>query len=548
MILVGLVALIASQPAAAQPTTAQTEARVAIRAAGSSPALHQELDAIEAAARSKRFDRAQALTARLPKAKFFYRWDDRKVPATVRDEFRSVRDRVLRDWMSRIPGLIIAPAPAGQTPEVKFSFEPKLAPNPENGLPLGLAILEGPANSRLKYEFVIGLNRGRPTVATSPKEVGNELSYAIGTYLGISTAAFRGPIMWRSDEPTQIETRITRVEVQTVQQNLRVVSSVRQAVQNRQLIPPRRPKAFIDPMEVNLGGAVQGENLSFTVQISNAAEGPLAYNIDTDCGCLTADRAGMIEGAKTRVVRGWLDTVEFTGKLEKRFVVHTNDPDNPTHMVMVRADVKPRAMFFRPGGSVIVRDGGEIVTDAYLVWLHGEPLEAAGVRTQGLPATAAIEPWEGEVNDPETGKPVGVRAGYRIAIRSSAKAPPGRSPINVVVDTFDRQFPRFTLTLQVQEGIAAQPANLFLGALGPREKRLSFTVSRPGRGFRIMGVETDSEFLSASAAPVQGTEEYRVTVLYRGGAPAGTLNGIVRVKTDDPGQPVVLVPVRGRVE
>jgi hypothetical protein len=86
-----------------------------------------------------------------------------------------------------------------------------------------------------------------------------------------------------------------------------------------------------------------------------------------------------------------------------------------------------------------------------------------------------------------------------------------------------------------------------MGTVSPGTKSVGI-LSRPGKAFKVVGVNLTETYLEAHIEPGKDDTEYRLVVEYKGKAPKGVFRALVKVTTDDPQQPEVLVPVRGVVK
>ena len=72
-------------------------------------------------------------------------------------------------------------------------------------------------------------------------------------------------------------------------------------------------------------------------------------------------------------------------------------------------------------------------------------------------------------------------------------------------------------------------------------------LSRPDKPFKVLSVESDVTFIKASLEPFKGSTNYKIVAQYDGTAPRGRFLAKITVKTDDPKQPVIEIPVEGIV-
>ena len=74
--------------------------------------------------------------------------------------------------------------------------------------------------------------------------------------------------------------------------------------------------------------------------------------------------------------------------------------------------------------------------------------------------------------------------------------------------------------------------------------RLTNAGDRP---INVLGATTNNVKVTAAVEPITPGREYKLTLELTANSPDGTLRGMVEIKTDDPGQPVVQVPFYGIV-
>jgi hypothetical protein len=516
-----------------------------VRPVGASPEFNGTLASIEAATKSSDFAKAALLLGRLPKETITYRWDDSKVPASLRAEFAQQRDEAFQDWKGYLSQLKISEGPK---PDVVFSFEPELAQNPESGMPFGLAtfLSDDPAKPRL--EAVIGLRRGKQKKPTTAGEVGNEVRFVVAKMLGLGPGPFFGPASSRTDLSTHARTLVTQQESHNASQIRNFVLYLRQAIEKKQPIDLPHPVAYTDIKELQLGTVGQGQIISVSVPVTNNGDGPLSFSIHPDCGCIQTTPGGTIDPGTTKLLRADFDTSQFTGAIHKRLMIYTNDPDRAAFVIPLSAQVRPAYRFIRPEGDVVVASGRQAQATVYLVLPEGSDIHPTGYRLDGMRAKVRAEEWSGSLADPEANEGAMPRKGYKITMDFDDAMPMGRAGLTLTVDTDSEAFPNVLYNLFIQKGIVALPGRLYLGQVGGAPKEARFVLSRPKQAFKIIGVTSSSPNLKPAFERDEESGDYIVTVNYDGKAPKGLLSGKLVVKTDDPSQPSLEVPVTGTVK
>ncbi|PCJ67257.1 MAG: hypothetical protein COA58_02765 [Bacteroidetes bacterium] len=104
----------------------------------------------------------------------------------------------------------------------------------------------------------------------------------------------------------------------------------------------KSPKLILDKTEINMGSMGSGEKKTKSINISNAGKSNLEIlRIDTDCSCaLLSPEKNTIAPGETITVAVKFDSLYKKGSQNKRIMIYTNDPVNPTKSVFVRAEVR----------------------------------------------------------------------------------------------------------------------------------------------------------------------------------------------------------------
>jgi hypothetical protein len=101
------------------------------------------------------------------------------------------------------------------------------------------------------------------------------------------------------------------------------------------------PRIRVEPESFDFGNVLPGKTLRKEFTIRNFGNGPLEIeNVSTTCGC-TAALAGTkrVEPGGSTPLRVTFQTRRFSGKVERRVLVRSNDPETPLFEVKVSATV-----------------------------------------------------------------------------------------------------------------------------------------------------------------------------------------------------------------
>ncbi len=513
--------------------------------AGTSEAFQKTVLAVEGKLSQGEFAQAATLAARLPKESITITWDDSAAPKERRAELLKARDAGAAMWTKAYSGLKIGWGKGG---DIKIGFVDKLPANQESQGPAGAVLFTSDDPSEPRVEAVIALRRGPDAEPAYASEITNEVGYAIGAYLGLARHVYGTTVMARTDRHTKAPGLVQRDDVLTARATVAVASALREAAAKRKKLAPATPEAVVSPTSIDFGEVSEGTVLHPTLQVSNQGNAPLSFYAVPDCGCLQVSFDGLAKPGVASLVKLAIDTTHFPGKFVKALYIYSNDADFPVRRIPITGTVRPVYRFLVPGGSrpvVVGEDGAKI--DLYLSLDQKDPIQVSDLTVTGGSAVAAIEPWSGEMADPEVGEGVAPRKGYKITVLVSPSILPGRVPVTVALKTNHKVFDVIRHTIMVQRGIVAEPLSVYLGELGKEKAEAWFLLTQPGKPFKIRKVSCDTDNLSATYEKRKEEWEYKVTVRYDGKAPLGALNGNVVIETDDPWQPVLKVPVRGSV-
>jgi hypothetical protein len=109
--------------------------------------------------------------------------------------------------------------------------------------------------------------------------------------------------------------------------------------------PAKGPKIVVEPTTFDFGKAVQNKTLQKEFSIRNFGTADLVIeNVSTTCGCtaaLLADK--VVKPGGTTPLRVSLETRTYSGKVERKVLVRSNDPESNLTEVKVEVTVVPAA-------------------------------------------------------------------------------------------------------------------------------------------------------------------------------------------------------------
>jgi hypothetical protein len=479
-----------------------------------------------------KFDQAKVLLDRMADGDVKIFWNTDGVPEGMRSDLAAERDLVIADWQSRIAGFKPNFVKAGADVEFRFNFDEASQ----------LAISPGSGEAQPLITFTIPLGK-----QIKAAKLHNDLSYSIGSYLGLSDLRFPGFVMNHSFVATD-RMRPHPYEFAFGVQIFNFLDQVRRAINSKTAIMPSTPRVEIETKSLKSEPVVQGSRPAFKINLKSTGEGKLLYIVVPDCSCFSTGSMTEVEPGKSTTAPVQMDTTEFGGLQSKKLYVVTNDARNSVTEVPVEVPIIERYRFSPAKGQVFVLPKGGKVLETFLVFPKGKPFKIKSSSLEGLPGKLELSTWEGQVPGAEGEPNKEILKGYRLRIDMRDLPISGRLGALVRLETDDPIFPEVTYPMLLQQGILASPMNLYLGDIGSAARDASFLVTRPGEPFKILKVTSDSEHLTCRIDEAKGEYEYKIHVLYDGKAAKGSYAATITIETDDPDQPKILVPVSAQVK
>lgn len=505
------------------------------------PSVHPEFakaaKAVAGATQAGDFDKAKRLLSWLPGEVITVEWDDQKVPAKYRREYRRGFEDALKEWSSVRNGPMFAEEKGGL---VKFTFEKELAESDVPGVPLGAAsFFKDKATPRL--EVVLGLSRGPARARTEGIEIRNEVVAGLAQAMGFSPNPLFGFAASRTDLNANRPIGIFPGDIRQYQANRLLVSELAAAVEAKEAVNIPDGKYSLDRDSVDAGTVTEGEKANFTFQLSNPGDGPLIYRTGADCGCVIPPKPGEVAPGGSTILVAQIDTRGFPGDLQKKVILYTNDPERPTRTLNLRVRSRPVFRWIMPSGNTVSVEDGWPDSAIYFFAPDTATLDWKDLKVEGIVATASAEPWSGELADAEMSEPAVARKGWKIKLYLKPEAVLGKTLVTVSIPNPDPTKARISLPFFVQRGILVSPSEVYLGETSVG-RSATFSVSRP-KPFAVTEAKSESPSFKVETIKVSPTE-VTFKVIYQG-AQTGEFRSRIILKTDDPKQPVIIVPISG---
>jgi len=511
------------------------------------PWFQTQVRATIEAINKRNYTEARELVSRLPSSNITIQWDPTGIPKNQVSLYEQARDRAITLW-SADPRLKFK---VGKTGDLKIGFSSEVLRGEDgvDGAPTVLFRSLAPSDPLL--EAVIATKRTEKRTPATMADIYNEIGYSIGSYLGVAAGGDITAVSFRSPLSGDNMRLLGKTDLGVAASNLGIVERLRQAIAKQQVFEAlSNIQLTLEPREFKLPNAYQGDMVETSMAVSNTGASPARFRVVPECGCFALNFHGDLKPGETHVVNIKIDTSEYVGNFKKTLHFFSNDPDKTELDIPVTMWIEPRLRIVDPlrRRVLVVTDEG-LSTDLYAILGKDVHINVTNASVEGMSGVASVTPWKGKISDPLTGKTEAVeREGFKISLLlSPGSLVPGRSNMNVKLETDSQILPILYANFQVQKGIAAIPASVYFGELGTQTTVASVLLSRPGKPFKIKSIRTNSSNFTASAVAVGG-DEYRLNVRYDGKGPSGNLRATVTVTTDDPTQKEFVVPITGTIQ
>lgn len=252
-----------------------------------------------------------------------------------------------------------------------------------------------------------------------------------------------------------------------------------------------------------------------------------------------------------------IDTSHYKGPITKSVTVTTNDPAGGAILLQVSAvvtsplDVTPNDFPFirttvgdaKPTELTLAASDGQLFD---VLGIDAEPALRATVRALPIAKPSIPAPKK----PGPTRKPAARGSNrYLLTLTPKRDLPIGQATANVTVRTnlAKAETVPIRAVVVVTGPVAVFPEQLVIApSASPPVLHVKLT-KRKGSPLRILGVtSTDPDFTPTSSAVADG-HEYDIVITYGGKPNRGPVNALITVKTTEPDQAAIHIPIRGRI-
>lgn len=303
---------------------------------------------------------------------------------------------------------------------------------------------------------------------------------------------------------------------------------------------PPGPRAVFPVLSVQTAPVLAGESTTLTIPVRNEGSAPLRLlEVRGDCGCIRAEAPPEVApGAQAELKVEFRPAPVWGGEMDKNVHVTTDDPGQPSATIALKATVIPLVALSPAGPLIVPFDRGKEERRVLTLTPRG----GVAVRFGAPPPAGGV--IRGRLLPPDPADPPGAR---RLEVRVGPIRAPGDFHGTLLVPTTEPKVPRFPITViaQARSGVVVTPnpvrVPMFSGGPGSEVARMQvFTRRGP---LKLLAVETGDPALAAEIRTRSPDQFHEVLLRYRGGWKKGTLRRPLLVRTDDPRDPEVRIPL-----
>ena len=367
------------------------------------------------------------------------------------------------------------------------------------------------------------------------------VAQALGSYLGLAATEDPGGIMGPDSHADSVSKGPSPRELEQVRQIQQTRTLLAASAQKR--VPVILPRAVfaVDRAEIDGGNVQRGDKAHYVFKVKNTGDAPLEIDAKPNCGCTVASFDKIIQPGAEGRIEADLNTSAFRGHVQKTIDVKSNDLDRPQLNLRLTANVLSVLQILPSENLVIgLKSSSPTVKELEVRTTGKDPIQVTRAVCSSPYAVARIEPMA------DTGQ----GRAYKLSLTVNQEAPFGRFAFLVTVYTSSPREPMVNITVVCDKGILAVPQSVYMGVLTPATvvpMTQAITLSSGEGAFQVRKVESDDPKLTVKSEPVPGTAQYRLTVTYLGGWPAGAVRSKIHIETDDPKQPTLDIPVVANV-
>jgi hypothetical protein len=311
------------------------------------------------------------------------------------------------------------------------------------------------------------------------------------------------------------------------------------------------PALVVPSKIVDIGTVSQGVTVDAVFDLVNEGDAKLVIKaVRPTCGCTVADFDSEIAPGATGKIKAKLDTKDFAGPISKSILVMSDDPQDPTVTLVIKADIRP---FIEILPRPLIRFNAvlhEPMNQTFIV-VGADPEKTVKVKSVES-SVPFIKTEVRQLGEDELVKGKS-KSQYEVTLSLADDTPVG--PVNAVlsVNTDLKEAPTVPVKVYgvVRALIHVTPTQVQFGSVESKTRpgRNLIVVNNRTDGARIevTGATVDDPAFAAQVTTIEEGRRYQVTVTVKADADPGTRDATLTLATTDKDFPTVTVPVRANL-
>jgi hypothetical protein len=311
------------------------------------------------------------------------------------------------------------------------------------------------------------------------------------------------------------------------------------------------PRAVVHETVIDVGVVTQGDEIVREFKVQNSGDADLEITeVKASCGCMVASFARIVKPKRVGLVKLVVDTGDFATPIAKGATLFTSDPANPRIQLVVKANVKA-VVQVKPGyARFIVIQGEKYDTSEQILKAPSQPgFEVTKVTSPYPYLEAKLSRVTHQGDSEEEGEESPDE--WKVVLSLGASAPIGPMADFVVATTNHPRMKQVTIPVSgfVRPPVAVVPSVYDFGSRTLDEEyagavEVQVLSSRP---VRLGAATVNRAGIAASVEALEDGRRYNVVIRLTPGLPAGPVEGVVSVSTDNARYPTIDIPITGTV-
>lgn len=261
------------------------------------------------------------------------------------------------------------------------------------------------------------------------------------------------------------------------------------------------------------------------------------------CGCTVAEYDRVIQPGQEGKISATMKTLKFRGKIDKTIIVVFDDPQRTEVTLHIKCDIMG-VRLLPVNRTYFNASKGVKTTKELTLATIGEDSLTVFVRPSHPNIETKLVKLENEIttmNESDYWKQ------YKLYITISDKFPEGRFSETVTLVTNSKYDPSIKITVAgvVNPAIVVTPSSVRIqkNQNGKIIPRFVTVTQRVGEGFKINKIASSLTQLKITYTETKKEEQYKLELEWTDPNEKGTFKGNVTVYTNDPKNPVLIIPV-----